>query len=75
MKLFLDYQDLKTFAAQEQRIVFVLLFRCTEQFYVPKTQEQSKTGKKNQKSTDKHLSFDGLIQEDIDLYDIDLTVT
>ena len=25
---------------------------------------------KNQKSTDKHLSFDGLIQEDIDLSDM-----
>ena len=30
---------------------------------------------KNQKSTDKHLSFDGLIQEDIDLSDIYLAVT
>ena len=29
---------------------------------------------KNQKSTDKHLSFDGLIQEDIDLSDIYLAV-
>ena len=32
-------------------------------------QEQSKAGK-NQKSKDKHSSFDGLIQEDIDLSDI-----
>ena len=30
---------------------------------------------KNQKSTDKHSSFDGLIQEDIDLSDIYLAVT
>ena len=29
---------------------------------------------KNQKSTDKHLSFDGLIQEGIDLSDIYLPV-
>jgi hypothetical protein len=29
---------------------------------------------KNQKSTDKHLSFDSLIQEDIDLSDIYLAV-
>ena len=29
---------------------------------------------KNQKSTDKHSSFDGLIQEDIDLSDIYLAV-
>jgi hypothetical protein len=28
-------------------------------------QEQSKAGKKNQKSSDKHWSFDDLIQEDI----------
>ena len=39
------YQDLKRFAAQEKRIVFVLTFRCAEQFYVPNTQKQSKTGK------------------------------
>ena len=30
---------------------------------------------KNQKSTDKHSTFDGLIQEDIDLSDIYLAVT
>ena len=30
---------------------------------------------KNQKSTDKHSSFDGLIQEDIDLSDIYLAVS
>ena len=39
------YQYLKRFAAHEQRIVFVLTFRCAEQFYVPNTQKQSKTGK------------------------------
>jgi hypothetical protein len=36
-------------------------------------QEQSKRVK-NQKSTDKHSSFDGLIQEDKDLSDIYLAV-
>ena len=72
MKLFVDL-DLKRFAAQEHRIVFVLTFRCAKQFYVPNMQEQSKAGK-NQKSTDKHSSFDGLIQEDIDLCDIYLAV-
>ena len=46
-----------------------MIFRCAEQFYVPNMQEQSKTGK-NQKSRDKHSSFDGLIQEDIDLSDM-----
>ena len=39
------YKDLKRFAAQEQRIVLVLMFRCVEQFYVPSMQKQSKTGK------------------------------
>ena len=37
-------------------------------------QEQSIEGK-NQKSRDKHSSFDGLIQEDIDLSDIYLAVS
>ena len=64
---------MKRFAAQEHRIVFVLTFRCAKQFYVPNIQEQSKAGK-NQKSIDKHLSFDGLIQEDRDLSDIYLAV-
>ena len=64
---------MKRFAAQEQRIVFVLIFRCAEEFYVPNTQEQSKWVK-NQKSTDKHSSFDGLIQEDIYLSNIYLAV-
>ena len=71
MKLFVDFlkicQDLKRFAAKE--LFFVLILKCTEQFYVPNMQEQSKTGKK-QKSKDKYLSFDGLIQENIDLSDI-----
>ena len=56
------YQDLKRFAAQEKRIVFVLMFRCAEQFYVPIRQKQSKNGK--------NLTFDGIIQENIDLSDI-----
>ena len=37
------------------------------------TVKTSKEGK-NQKSTDKHSSFDGLIQEDIDLSDVYLAV-
>ena len=32
----------------EHRIVFVLIFRCAEQFYVPNMQEQSKTGKESE---------------------------
>jgi len=38
------------------------------------TCENSQKKVKNQKSTDKHSSFDGLIQEDIDLSDIYLAV-
>ena len=38
------------------------------------TCKNSQKGVKNQKSTDKHSSFDGLIQEDIDLSDIYLAV-
>ena len=39
------YQDLKRFATEEHRIVYVLTFRCTKQFYVPNMQERSKVGK------------------------------
>ena len=66
-----NYQDLKRFAAQENGIVFVLIFRCADQFYVPNTDKR--TGK-NQKSSNKHSSFDSLIQEDIDHSDIYLAV-
>ena len=38
------------------------------------TCQNSQKRVKNQKSTDKHSSFDGLIQEDIDLSDIYLAV-
>jgi hypothetical protein len=62
---------LKKFAAQEQRIGFVLTFRCAEQFYVRKNSQKRV---KNQKSADKYSSFDGLIQEDINLSDIYLAV-
>ena len=42
------YQDLKRFAAQEHKIVFVLTFWCSKQFYVPNMQEQSKVIKKSE---------------------------
>ena len=38
------------------------------------TCKNSQKRAKNQKSTDKHLSVDGVIQEDIDLSDIYLAV-
>ena len=39
------------------------------------TRKNSQRWVKNHKSTDKHSSFDGLIQEDIDLSDIYLAVS
>ena len=59
---------------QEHRIFFVLTLKCAKEFYVPNTYTNSQKCIKNQKSTDKHSSFDGLIQEDIDLSDIFLAV-
>ena len=38
------------------------------------TSKNSQKRVKNQKQTDKHSSFDSLIQEDIDMYDIYLAV-
>ena len=58
------YQDLKRFAAQEHRIVFVL--DVQNNFMFPTC--------KNIQKWDKHSSFDGLIQEDIDRSDIYLAV-
>ena len=46
---------------------------CSDNFMLP-THKNSQKRVKNQKSTDKHLSFDGLIKEDIDLSDIYLAV-
>ena len=63
------YQDLKRFAAQKQRIVFVLTFRCAEQFFIANKQKQSKTGK-NPEINRHRLSFDGINQENINLSDI-----
>ena len=54
------YQDLKRFAAQEQNIA--------EQFYVP--HKNSQKWVKIRKPTDNNSSFDGMIQEYIDLSNI-----
>ena len=56
------YQDLKIFATQEHRIVFVLILDVQNNFMFP-TCKNSQKWVKVQKSTDKHSSFDGLIQE------------
>ena len=53
----------------ENRIVFVLTLDVQNNFMIP-TCQNSKNQVKNQKSTNKHSSFDGLIEEDIDLSDI-----
>ena len=60
------YQDLKRFAAQEHRIVFVW---CAEQFMFP-TPKNNQKQVKNQKLTYNQSTFIGLIQENIDLFDI-----
>ena len=53
---------------QHRNTELFLSWMICKQFHVPNMQEQSKRGKKK-KSKDKHLSFDGLIQENIDLSD------
>ena len=61
MKLFVDFWKFtkiwKYLQQQEHRIVFVLIFRCAKQFYVPNMQEQSKACKKprNQQTNIRHL--------------------
>ena len=67
MKLFVDFKKFtkiwKDLQTQEHWIVFVLIFRCAEQFYVPNMQEQSKAGKKSEINRQTFVaSFDGLIQ-------------
>ena len=61
MKSFVDflkiYQDLKRFATQEHRIVFVLILDVQNNSMFP-TCKNSQKWVKNQKSTDKHSSFD-----------------
>ena len=42
------YQIWKDLRHRKTEFVFVLIFRCAEQFYVPNMQEQSKTGKKSE---------------------------
>ena len=67
MKWFVDFWKFTHFwlflHGWEHKIVFVLIFRCAEQFYVPNMQEQSKAGKKSEINRQTFVaSFDGLIQ-------------
>ena len=68
------YQDLKRFAAQEHRIVFVLIFWCAEQSYVPNKQEQSKMGKNSEISRQTFVIW-WFTSRRIDLSDVYLAVS
>ena len=63
------YQDLKRFTPQEQRIFLFWRLDVQNNFMFP-TRKNSQKRVKIQKSTDNHSSFDGMIQENIDLSDI-----
>ena len=54
--------------------LFVDFWKFTKTWKDLRHRKNSQKRVKNQKSTDKHSSFDGLIQEDIDLSDIYLAV-
>ena len=59
------YQDLKRFAAQLRNTeLFLFWFFDVQNNFMFPTSKISQKWAKNQKSTDKHLSFDGLIQEE-----------
>ena len=77
MKLFVDFWKItKIWKGLQHRNTELFLFWLLDvqnNFMFP-TCKKSQKRIKNQKSTDKHLSFDGLIQEDIYLSDIYLVV-
>ena len=77
MKLFVDFWKFtKIWKGLQHRNTELFLFWLLDvqkKFIFP-TCKNSQKRVKNQKSTDKHLSFDSLIQEDIDLSDIYLAV-
>ena len=65
------YQDFK----HSNKELFLFWFLDVQNNFMFPTCKNSQKRVKNQKSTDKHSSFDGLIQEDIDLSDIYLAVS
>ena len=69
------YQDLKRFVAQKHRIVICFDFLTCRTILSSQQARTAKKWVKIQKSTDKHSSFDGLIQEDLDLSEIFLAIT
>ena len=78
MKLFVDFWKFtkKIWKGLWQRNTELFLFWLWDvqnNFMFP-ARKNSQKRVKNQKSTDKHWSFDGLIKEDIDMSDIYLAV-
>ena len=68
------YRDLKRFVTQEHRIIFVLILRSAEQFYVPNMQEQSKMGKNSEISRQTFVIW-WFTSRRIDLSDVYLAVS
>jgi hypothetical protein len=68
MKLFVDFWKFtkiwKDLQHKNMELFLFWLFDVQNNFMCP-THKNSQKQVKNQKSTDKHSSFDGLIQEDI----------
>jgi hypothetical protein len=77
MKLFVDFWKFtKIWKDLQHRHteLFLFWFLDVQNNFMFPTRKNSQKWVKNQKLTDKHSSFDGLIQEDIDLSDIYLAV-
>jgi hypothetical protein len=78
MKLFVDFWKFtkiwKGLLHRNTELDWVFLLLDVQNNFMFPTCKNSQKRVKNQKSTDKLSSFDGLIQEDIDLSDIYLAV-
>ena len=73
MKLFVDFWKVtKIWKDLHHRNIefFLFLLLDVQSNYMFPTRKNSQKQVKIQKSTDNHLSFDGIIQENIDLSDI-----
>ena len=77
MKLFVDFWKF-TMVSKDLQLrnteLFLFWFVDVQNNFMFPTCKNSQKRVKNQKSTNKHTSFDDLIQEDIDLFDIYLAV-
>ena len=77
MKLFVEFWKFTKICKDLQHRnteLFLFWFLDVQNNFMFPIRKNSQKQVKNQKSTDKHSSFDGLIQEDIDLSDIYLAV-